>query len=535
MNNNQFMRWHRRLQAAGWHNHLLISLVFLLLFAAFFLSIAHYWQTSLKPRLYHAAQTQATMLAQSQAGILADALLHSEPSHRQQKLYDAVQEMLIVEDPAINGRIVIGLKLEIDYELLAAAEGSLDVSEGKSQCTGCFHISTPLMNRDGDLFGVADIAINEDYFLIPSEEMKSKLYAESSLALGLLFIVWIAMLMMFQRLHNAKQAIEASDRAKTRFIASVTHELRTPLNAILGYTQLYKTDSQLMASHGQGLATIDRSAEHLLLLINDILDFSRVDEANLSLHPREVNLANFLNTLIEMAEVQARLKSIEFCCELPAHLPIAVLIDDKRLRQVLLNLLSNAIKFTEQGKVTFRVETLSKPNLKYLKLRFSVRDTGIGIAKEDMHSIFIPFHQLDNPITRAEGSGLGLTISQRLVHLMGARLTVESAEKQGSLFWFDLELPLLNHQLEEITSSLTQQQTQEKQLQLPSSETLSALIELARQHNILGTRELVKKLEASANYPEFVNHIQPYVRHYRFKPLVKWLEEISSRQLTQKK
>jgi signal transduction histidine kinase len=528
MKYSRLARLHRLLQAAGWHNHLLISLVFLLLFATFFLSIAHYWQTSLKPRLYHAAETQATMLAQSQTGILVDALEHSKPAQRHQKLYDAVQEMLIVEDSAINGRIVIGLKLEIDYDLLDAPEGSLNLSEGK-KCAGCFHISTPLMNRNGDLFGVADIAINEGYFLVPSKEMKSKLFAESSLALGLLVVVWIAMLIMFQRLHNTKQAIEASDRAKTRFIASVTHELRTPLNAILGYTQLYKTDAELMASHGQGLATIDRSAEHLLLLINDILDFSRVDEANLSLHPREVNLTHFLNTLVEMAEIHARLKSIEFCCELPAQLPIAVLIDDKRLRQVLLNLLNNAIKFTEQGAVTFRVETLSKPNPKSLKLRFSVRDTGIGIAKEDLQTIFIPFHQLDNPITRAEGSGLGLTISQRLVNLMGARLTVESLEMRGSLFWFDLELPLLNNQLEEIAAPLTQKQQQEKQLLLPSTEILNALIELARQHNILGTRELVKELETSANYPEFVKHIQPYVRHYRFKPLVKWLEEVASR------
>ena len=532
MNSHRFTRWLRQLQTAGWPNHLLISLVFLLLFAAFFLSIAHYWQTTLKPRLYLAAETQATFLAQSQTRLLVDALELSEPAQRQQKLQDAVREMLIVEDPAIKGRIVIGLKLEIDYDLLAAPEGSLDVREGNSQCANCFHISTPLINRNGELFGVANIAINEGYFIVPRDEMKSKLYAESSLALGLLVIVWIAMLIMFQRLHSSKQAIEASDRAKTRFIASVTHELRTPLNAILGYTQLYKTDAQLMASHGQGVTTIDRSAEHLLLLINDILDFSRVDEANLSLHPREVNLANFLNTLIEMAEVQARLKSIEFCCELPAHLPIAVLIDDKRLRQVLLNLLSNAIKFTEQGAVTFRVETLSKPNQKSLKLRFSVRDTGIGIAKEDMHTIFIPFHQLDNPITRAEGSGLGLTISQRLVHLMGARLTVESAERQGSLFWFDLELPLLNHQLEELAAPLKQQQKQEQQLQLPAPDILNALIELARQHNILGTRELVKELEASARYPEFVKHIQTYVSHYRFKPLVKWLEEVASRDVS---
>ncbi len=514
-------------RAGGWRNHLLISLVFLLLLASFVISLGRYWQNTLKPRLYLAAETQAKILAQSQAAILLEALEHSKAEQRAQKLYDALQEIMIVEDPAIGGRIVMGIALQIDYDLVKAKTGSLDLHEGNNQCASCFKSSLPLINHAGELLGVADIAISDKYFLVLSGEMKSKLYAESSLALGLLAAVWIVMLVMFHRLHTAKQAIEASDRAKTRFIANVTHELRTPLNAILGYTQIYKGDAALMASHGQGIDTIDRCAEHLLLLINDILDFSRVDEANLKLHPREVGLAGFLSTLMEMAAVSARLKSIEFIFNHPEQLPASVFIDDKRLRQVLLNLLNNAIKFTDKGKVVFSIAPLPSKTRNHLKLRFSVRDSGIGIAPEDLKNIFIAFHQVDNPITRAEGSGLGLSISQRLVKLMGAQLQVESALNRGSHFWFDLEMPLVADPAQVDASQLQALlNNPSDNLQLPPVEVRQQIIDLAQQHNILGLRELVKTLEAQNTHQEFYAQLRPYLSNYRFKPLVEWLKSL---------
>ncbi|MEJ2417426.1 MAG: HAMP domain-containing sensor histidine kinase [Exilibacterium sp.] len=358
-------------------SHLLISLVFLLVFASFVFSLGRYWQGTLQPRLYLAGETQAKILAQSQAAILVEVLEHSKPDQRAQKLYDAVQEILIVEDPAIGGRIVLGLELQVDYDAVVAAPGSLDLHEGETHCASCFQAPIALISHAGELFGIADFNISNGYFLALSAEMKSKLYAESSLALCLLAVVWVAMLVMFHRLHTAKQMIEASDRAKTRFMANVTHELRTPLNAILGYTQLYKADAVLMAAHAQGIETIDRSAEHLLLLINDILDFSRVDENNLKLHPREVCMAVFLNTLVEMTQVRARLKDIDFRYQFPAQLPVRVRVDDKRLRQVLLNLLSNAVKFTERGEVVLMLETLASNTPHSLRLRFSVLDSGI--------------------------------------------------------------------------------------------------------------------------------------------------------------
>lgn len=509
-----------------WRSHLVISLVFLVLFAAFFISLGRYWQNTLQPRLYSAAETQAKIIAQSQVAILVEALEHSNAEQLAQKFYDALQEIMLVEDPAIGGQIVKSIALQIDYELVAAAPGSLDLSEGDAQCESCFQVSLPLINHAGELLGVADIAISEKYFVMLSGEMKSKLYAESSVALGLLVAVWIAMSIMFHRLHTAKQAIEASDRAKTRFIANVTHELRTPLNAILGYTQIYKTNDALMESHAQGINTIDRCAEHLLLLINDILDFSRVDEANLKLHPREVSLAGFLKTLVEMAAVSARLKSIGFQYQFPDQLPASVFIDDKRLRQILLNLLNNAVKFTDAGEVIFSVEKLPPKNADAICLRFSVRDSGIGIPAAELKNIFIAFHQVDNPITRAEGSGLGLTISQRLIALMGSRLQVESIPEQGSRFWFELELPVLAHAGDFNFNQMDALMNAPATLHLPSLATRQHLIELAQQHNILGVRAAVKELADQSEYREFHAQLQTYVNNYRFKPLVEWLKSL---------
>jgi hypothetical protein len=198
-------------------------------------------------------------------------------------------------------------------------------------------------------------------------------------------------------------------------------------------------------------------------------------------------------------------------------------LDDKPLRQVLLNLLGNAVKFTERGEVRLSVEHQGNTATR-ARLRFSVRDTGIGIAGGDLATIFIPFHQLDNPITRAEGSGLGLTISQRLVRLMGSQLKLESRPGQGSRFWFDLDLPLLTgSETEAATPPAAEAKPVDEAFALPRAETLNALLEQARRHNVLGVRALLKELEREPGYAGFVGYIQPFIRHYRFKQLAEWL------------
>jgi signal transduction histidine kinase len=509
---------------SGLHTQLLISLVFTLLFASFVFSLAHYWHGTLEPRLHLTAETQARILAQSQAAGLAKAIEHSDRGRLGQRLDDLLQEMLIVEDPAIGERIVVGVALQFDYEAIAATPGSLDRREGNTHCERCFHASVPLIDRAGDLLGVAEFNLSDGYFRALSHEMQSKLIAESSVALVLLGAVWIVMLVMFRRLHAAKLASEASDRAKTRFMANVSHELRTPLNAILGYTQLFQQDPSLMAQHGQGILSIDRSADHLLLMINDILDFSRADEQGLGLRPQEVGLIGFLDTLVEMTEVGARLKAIRMEHQFSAELPAFVRVDEKRLRQVLLNLLSNAVKFTETGGVMLSVTTTHAPARNRAKLRFSVRDTGIGIAKEHLGDVFIAFHQLDNTITSAEGSGLGLTISQRLVESMGSRLMVDSTVGVGSHFWFDLDLPCVEPGLATGQPQDAAVPPPERPITMPPRETIDRLIEHAQRHNILGARALLKELRDDAAHAGFVDHVEPYVRNYRFRQLADWLK-----------
>lgn len=517
--------WIKRLQReSGFLSQIVISLIFLSLIGVFVWSLNHYWKHTLQPRLYLAAETQAKVLAQSQSTALVETLEYSQPEHMQQALKDRVQEMLIVEDPSIGERFIRHLRLQIDYTTVAAPAGSLDLDEGVTGCRNCFKAEIPLINRQGEILGLADFAISDGYYRTLSREMKSKLFAESGITLALITTVWIVMLVMFYRLHAAKQIVEVSDRAKTRFMANVTHELRTPLNAILGYTQLYKQDADMMRQYGQGIDTIDRSADHLLLMINDILEFSRANEDNLTLHPTEANLANFLNTLVEMTRVRARMKNLDFRHAFSQHLPAAVIMDDKRLRQVLLNLLSNAVKFTEQGEVVFQVENLGVSRNGTVRLRFSVKDTGIGIARDQFKHIFIPFQQLDNAVTRAEGSGLGLTISQRLVKLMGSRLKVDSTPGEGSYFYFDLELRTLAGDLPD-TGTPIQDETEQPPLQFPDEDVLNELKEQVRRHNILGIRELVALLEQEDAYSGFLEYIQPFIREYRFKQLLEWLDQ----------
>jgi predicted ATPase/signal transduction histidine kinase/DNA-binding NarL/FixJ family response regulator len=234
---------------------------------------------------------------------------------------------------------------------------------------------------------------------------------------------------------RAEEAADAANHAKSEFLANMSHELRTPLNGILGYTQILKKDKNLTEQQQNGVGIIHQCGEHLLTLINDILDLSKIEAQKMELYPKEFRFPEFIESIAEICRLRAEQKGISLIYKTHSPLPQAVRADEKRLRQVLFNLLSNAVKFTEKGCITLIV------GYQEGKLRFQVKDTGLGIAPEQLEEIFLPFQQVGEQSSRPEGTGLGLAISRQLVQMMGGELKVKSTLGKGSVFWLDLDLP----------------------------------------------------------------------------------------------
>lgn len=246
-------------------------------------------------------------------------------------------------------------------------------------------------------------------------------------------------------LDHARQEAEKANKTKSAFLSSISHELRTPLNGILGYAQLLQRDADLSDLQNEGMDVITQCGQDLLSLVNDLLDLGRIEAGKLDLQPASINLASFLDDIVSTCQIYAAEKSLEFVYEASEHLPQDIIIDARRLRQVLLNLITNAVKFTNQGSVTFSVRLCASSMQDRGPIRFTVEDTGIGINSADLQAIFRPFERGRPLAKNRPGTGLGLAISQQLLERMGTTLSVTSEVGQGSTFWFELDglLPTL--------------------------------------------------------------------------------------------
>ncbi|MEE4377451.1 MAG: PAS domain-containing protein [Candidatus Competibacteraceae bacterium] len=306
-----------------------------------------------------------------------------------------------------------------DREVLAAGE-LLDIPEEEIQTR---HQGARLLHTKK--IPLLDEAGNPQYLLGISEDISERKQTETEL-------------------YHAKEAAEAASRAKSEFLATMSHEIRTPMNAVIGMTSLL-FDTPLTSQQQQWINTIRQGGEALLAIINDILDFSRIESGQLELEAQPFSVRECVRDVVDLLHNRATEKNLQLNARLDETVPTMIEGDVSRLRQILVNLVGNAIKFTKAGTINivvkaaaFDLQTCTQP------IEFAVQDTGIGIPEERLSRLFQPFSQVDSSITRHYGgTGLGLTISQRLCELMGGRINVISEVGKGSTFWFTLPVPVV--------------------------------------------------------------------------------------------
>ena len=282
--------------------------------------------------------------------------------------------------------------------------------------------------------------IKKDGSLIWVEEFGDAIYKDKKVIYIEGIFIDITERKLSQTILKEKEVAEAENKAKSEFLANMSHEIRTPLNGIIGFTELLMK-TELVDMQKKYMTTVRQSAHSLLDIINDVLDFSKIEAGKLNLHIEKIDIFENLNQIIDLISYESSLKKLRLDLDCNKNVPKFLLVDVLRLKQIVINLLGNAVKFTEKGVVKLKVFCLDKCDGSEFKIRFSVIDSGIGIADENLKKIFKAFSQVDSSNTKKfGGTGLGLTISNQLLALMNSSLQLESEVGVGSNFYFDLVL-----------------------------------------------------------------------------------------------
>ncbi|MFN0032010.1 MAG: response regulator [Flavobacteriales bacterium] len=360
-------------------------------------------------------------------------------------------------------------------------------------------------------------------------EVKVAFWILIAIALILLVVATVHVLNPLKKyVSNAYSEVEEleakllkADNAKTEFLSNMSHEIRTPLNGVLGMTELLAR-TKLDEEQRSYVRNVHSSAKNLLDIVNDVLDYSKLQSGKHELHKERFNISDCIDQVIDLMKPLSNAKKLELMSDMDADVPIEIVQDERWLRQVLLNLVNNAIKFTDNGEVVIKTELINR-EADFVQIKFSVRDTGIGIDQEHAQNLFQSFYQVDSSISKKYGgSGLGLAISKNLVQEMGGRIWVDSKPGHGSTFTFTMVAE---------TSGAAQQ---------AKIESLNGMRVLIVDDNKTNLKILVKQLSAWGmqatpfNSPELVTEIMSNLHKFDFIIMDMQMPEMDGKALAQK-